>query len=110
MSKLDQGQMIEYLDTARKRMQVLGQQIQQLKQTASDIKSNWDGYVSLESDPAELQASGASFAARSRTMVDLRKADLAHTLDIIAAGMVDAQGNTLTRQDLLDELAAVPAE
>lgn len=88
----------------------MGQASQQLagfNQSVLDVYANWSGYTSLEDDTDQLELARVDFAAKARELVDARKAGLAMALDIIAGGMRDGNGDPLTRQALLDEVAAI---
>lgn len=73
------------------------------------VKTKWTAYVATEPDSGELLGAGLEFAAKCQDLVDNNKTKLAHALDVIAAGMVDGEGQPLTRQDVLDIIAEIPA-
>jgi hypothetical protein len=107
MSRFTEAELYKFVQTTEQRMEQASQQLAGFSQSVSDVYANWVGYMTRESDEDQLKESRVAFAAKARTLVDDRKAALATALDIIAGGMVDAEGNPLTRQDLLDEIAAV---
>ena len=107
MSRFDEAKLLNFLNTTEQRMSQSSQQLAGFSQSIQDVYANWLGYVELETDAIALEASRAAFAQKARELVDARKASLASALDIIAGGMQDANGDPLTRQNLLDELAAV---
>lgn len=107
MSRFDEAKRLNYLQTVEQRMTQASQQLAGFSQSVQDVYANWQGYVPLEGDATQLEASRVAFAAKARELVDARKMNLALALDIIAGGMKDEQGNPLTRQNLLDELAAI---
>ena len=109
MSRFDEAQRQQYVLTVEQRMATASSQLASFSQSVQDVYANWLAYKNLETDAAEQLAANDAFATRARTLVDDRKAALAIALDIIAGGMKDGNGDPLTRQDLLDELAAVPA-
>lgn len=107
MSRFDEAKRLQFIQTADQRMAQASQQLAGFSQSVADVYANWQGYIQTEIDETELENSRVSFAAKARELVDARKANLAQALDIIAGGMRDSNGDPLTRQDLLDELAAV---
>lgn len=109
MSRFNETKKDEYVRTADQRMAQASQQLAAFSQSVLDVSANWYGYASLETDQAELLSTAVEFRAKNRQLVDDRKTALAHALDVIAGGMANEQGEPLTRQDILDELAAVPA-
>ncbi|MDM4014957.1 hypothetical protein [Roseiconus lacunae] len=109
MSRFDEQKRQKFIETVDVRMSQASSQLAAFSQSVSDVYANWLGYKSLESDQTELTQASVAFAGKARGLVDDRKIALAHALDIIAGGMIDGEGEPLTRQDLLDELAAIPA-
>ena len=107
MSRFLEVKRSRLVDTTDQRMTQASQQLAAFNQSVLDIYANWAGYTAIEADAAELEAARVDFAAKTRELVDSRKAGLAQALDIISGGMRNAEGNPLTRQNLLDEIAAV---
>lgn len=107
MSRFDQAKRDTFVANVESRMDQASSQLATFSQTVVDVFGNWQQYVALEGDATELEASRVAFASKARALVDARKTNLALALDIIAGGMRDENGDPLTRQDLLDELAAV---
>lgn len=107
MSIFVESDKFDYVKTTGQRMTQASQQLGAFNQAVLDVYANWSGFVSLESDAEKLESARGDFAVKARALVNERKAGLAQALDIIAGGMRDAEGNPLTRQNLLDEIAAV---
>jgi len=107
MSRFTEAELYNFVSTTEQRMSQASQQLAAFSQSVQDVYANWLGYTSRETDEAQLLQSQLAFAAKARELVDARKAALAQALDIIAGGMIDVEGNRLTRQDLLDEIKAV---
>lgn len=110
MSDLLEAEKREHLDELRRRMKQAKEQFENAYATAADLKRRWDAYAELETDPARLQATAADYSARIRGFIDdpkCGKAPMAMLLDLLAHRIVDSEGEPLTRQDLLNELAAV---
>jgi len=108
VSRFDQAELLNHVSEVDRRMDQAKQQMLSFTSSVTEgVYPRWAKYVGLESDSDSLDASRVVFAAKARTLVDECKVSLAAALDIIAGGMRDAEGNAMTRQDLLDELAAV---
>lgn len=69
-------------------------------------KSRRLAYEALEDDATRLEATRADIASRVRSLVDAKKTALKTTLSDLASVMRDGNGDPLTLQDLLDEIAA----
>ena len=110
MSRFTDTEITTYISNIQGRMTAASNSMGQFNQSVQDVYANWAGYLNAESDASLEAASRVDFAAKARTLVDNNKAGLAMALDIIAGGMLDAEGNPLTRQDLLTEIAAVPSQ
>jgi hypothetical protein len=102
-----ESEKLELAKTTEQRMSQASQQLAAFNQAVLDVYANWSGYVVRETDETKLEAARVRFAAKARELVNARKVGLAQALDVIAGGMLDAEGNPLTRQDLLNELAEV---
>lgn len=109
MSRFNEAKRLKFIETTEQRMAQAGTHLSAFSQSVFDVYANWQGYRALEADETELAEAFSDFASKSRELVDSRKVNLAHALDIIAGGMVDTDGAPLNRQALLSELAAVPA-
>ena len=107
MSRFTEAELYEFVNTTDQRMKQASSQLSGFSQSVQDVYANWVGYLQREGDATQMEESRVAFAAKARTLVDERKTALAYALDIIAGGMRDAEGNPLTRQNLLDEIAAV---
>jgi hypothetical protein len=107
MSRFTEAELYNFVNTTDQRMSQASQQLAGFSQSVQDVYANWVGYVTRETNETQLAESRVAFATKARALVDSRKAAFAAALDIIAGGMMDAQGNPLTRQNLLDEIAAV---
>lgn len=107
MSRFLEVKRAKLVETTEQRMTQASQQLAAFNQSVLDIYANWAGYTAIEEDATELESARVDFAAKARELVDARKSGLAQALDIIAGGMRDAEGNPLTRQNLLDEVAAI---
>lgn len=99
---------LNFLTTVEQRQKQTQQQFLAACQATGDVYANWLGYKANEADSAAIAATSLEFATANREMIDAVKGQLALALDIIAGGTVDGEGNPLTRQDLLDEVAAMP--
>lgn len=62
-------------------------------------------YEALENDPVRLEATREDIASRIRVLVDAKKSTLKTALTDLANVMRDVNGNPLTLQNLLDEIA-----
>ena len=100
----------QFLTNVEQRQNQTQQQFLSACQSTFDVYANWQGYVANETVTADRDVSYLEFAAANRELVDAVKTNLAYALDVIAGGCVDVNGDPLSRQDLLDELAAVPAQ
>lgn len=109
MSRFTESKRLTYIANTEQRMAQASQQLAGFSQAVLDVYANWVGYLQLEQDVDAVAESRAEFAVKARELVDSQKAAFAVALDIIAAGMRDAEGNPLTRSDLLAEIQLVPA-
>lgn len=108
MSRFSEAELLNHISEVDRRMgQAKDQMLAFTSSVTQGVYPRWSKYVGLESDTDSLEASRGVFAAKARTLVDECKVSLAAALDIIAGGMRDSEGEPLTRQDLLNELAAV---
>lgn len=108
MSRFDQAELLNHINEVDRRMDQAKQQMLSFASSVTEgVYPRWSKYVALEDDTESLEASRTVFAGKARTLVDECKPSLAAALDIIAGGMRNSEGEPLTRQDLLNELAAV---
>lgn len=108
MSRFSEAELLNHITEVDRRMDQAKQQMLSFASSVTEgVYPRWAKYVGLESDADSLEASRVVFASKSRTLVDECKGSLAASLDIIAGGMRNSEGEPLTRQDLLNELAAV---
>jgi hypothetical protein len=110
MSRFTDTEISQYISNISGRMSNASSSMGQFNQSVQDVYANWLGYLNAESNESLEAESRVDFAAKARTLVDNNKAGLAIALDIIAGGMMDADGNPLTRADLLAEIAAIPVQ
>lgn len=106
-SQFKQIERTEIVRTLLQRLTNAETHIKTFNQQVADAATEWAKYLATNPDTETRNATGLDFAAKSRELVDARKAALAASLDILAASMIDGEGNPLTRQNLLDEIAAV---
>ncbi|TWU19491.1 hypothetical protein [Allorhodopirellula heiligendammensis] len=97
-----------FLSIVQQRQPVAKERLLEFCETVEVIYTNWLGYKSAEAAPDEMVATSFEFARSNRALIDEVAEPLAHTLDIIAGGTLDDSGESMTRADLLELLAAVP--
>jgi hypothetical protein len=51
MSRFDEAKRLNYIETTEQRMTQASQQLAAFSQSVMDVYANWQGYVSLETDP-----------------------------------------------------------
>lgn len=108
MSRFSEAELLRHISEVDSRMDQAKQQMLSFTSSVTEgVYPRWVKYVGLESDADSLEASRVVFADKARTLVDECKLPLAAALDIIAGGMRNAEGEPLTRQDLLNELSNV---
>lgn len=110
-NRFSQAELLNHINEVDRRIDQAKQQMLSFSSSVVDgVYPRWSKYVQLENDPDTLEDSRVEFANKARILVDECKPSLAAALDIIAGGMRDENGNPLTRQDLLDELASIIVE
>lgn len=108
MSRFSEAELLNHITEVERRMDQAKQQMLSFSSSVTEgVYPRWAKYVGLENDSNALEASRVVFANKARDMVDECLPSLAAALDIIAGGMRNSEGEPLTRQDLLNELAAV---
>ena len=101
------------------RLQATEQRMSQAKtqmfnacQTILDVNNNWEAYKAADS-AENIVVNSLQFSADAKAMTAELVGPLAIALDIIAGGSLSIDGDinspVLTRQDLLDQLAAYVA-
>ena len=98
----------QFLLTVEQRQKQTEQQFLSACQSTSDVYANWLGYTNLETDETSLAVTYGEFSDANNAMIANVVNPLAIALDIIAGGTMDDNNVVLTRQDLLDMLAAAP--
>lgn len=105
-----QTEKTEKLSTTGQRMVQARQQMLGACQTINDVNANWQAYKSVDPDQANIDANALEFSNGARSLTAELVEPLATALDIIAGGTLvnqaDPSQGVLTRQDLLDMLAA----
>lgn len=103
------NQKIEKLQATEQRMAQAKAQMLNACQTILDVNNNWQAYK-LADDAAGIAANSLEFSEDAKAMTAELVGPLATALDIIAGGSLSIDGDVtspvLTRQDLLDQLAA----
>lgn len=108
--KFVEAQKIQKLQTLMARMGQAVQNMASFNQGILDCAAIWQGYAAIEDDAESLSATSNRFAASTRESFDAQKTGFALSLDILASRMLDGQGQPLTRDALLGELATVPPQ
>lgn len=109
MSRFTEAKRNEIATAISRQMKTAASHMTSFANDVQAVKTKWAAYVATDPDPSELTSAGLEFAAKCVDLVDNNKTRLAHALDVIAAGMVDGEGQPLTRQDVLDIIAEIPA-
>lgn len=97
----------ESISKVRKGLENAPAHLANFVQSVKDVQANLAGYVGTSPDANELSETSGDLTSRVQTLFDDNKAGLAEALTIIAGRMVDQDGNALTLQDVLDQIAAV---
>ena len=105
-----QTKKVDYLSTTGQRMVQARQQMLNACQVVADVNTNWQAYKLADTDQANIDANALEFSDGARNLTAELVEPLALALDIIAGGTLvdqaDPSQGVLTRQDLLDMLAA----
>lgn len=101
MSKQAEAKKLAFVQTWEARMQAARTQQQAASQAINDVYANWQGYAAIASQDTDYADTAAQFAADTAAHWATIKGGIAGSLDIVAGGM------GVTRQDLLNELAAL---
>ena len=105
-----QTKKVDYLSTTGQRMVQARQQMLNACQVVADVNENWQAYKLADPDQANIDANALEFSDGARSLTAELVEPLATALDIIAGGTLvdqaDPSQGVLTRQDLLDMLAA----
>lgn len=104
------NQKIEKLQATEQRMAQAKAQMLNACQTILDVNNNWQAYKLADDDAVSIAANALEFSDDAKAMTAELVGPLAVALDIIAGGSLSIDGDinspVLTRQDLLDQLAA----
>lgn len=101
LDRITENKRNQFITNLEQRMASAGSQMAGFNQSVADVHANLLGYYGTSPDPDEITATIASLAGVVQSFVDNHKTGLAASLDTIAGSLGK------TRQQLLDELAAV---
>ena len=107
-----QNEKLTRLQTTEQRMTQAKSQMLAACQTIVDVNNNWQAYKAADS-AENIAVNALEFSADAKALTAELVGPFATALDIIAGGSLSIDGDVtspvLTRQDLLDQLAAYVA-